>query len=487
MPGHEVLLSIVGTVIERRCIAEGGIFFAIETVTPSNGDTSATGERGGVIVDIIIAAPMVATQEIRRLKSSVKFGDWCSCIGIVTDTHKPMKDRCKSRDLGNAAYILACSEMSVLEHTAITDPHKSVRLSREKTGHKYWCEVCKCGFAKRAKLQQHLAGQRHRNNVHSQDGAWSLFCSQAPRWAEGQDNTTLDVISAWHDAEIGSFPMGATRLNPSTMVGHLSPMLRGRFWRYLTDRFGQYYPEVAAILHQVDCDAPECLRLKEMFESIEAYRVISNFIASAHAAGQAVDRIFDVACGHGLVGILLGYRFPAAQVLCVDLEQRTAFAAYVAAWKIKGETEKGWDHPLDNVQFIQADLATIGAELTSTSIVVATHACNDANKLAVEMARAKGSLWAVLPCCIPNQLYLPHCSVALGDDVRYALMCGAFASAHDAQMVREIDRRITARQIVIAGGLGNHRVAESLLGLASGAVNDCCDGPHCSGHGILPL
>jgi len=480
MVGNDLIVSIIGTVVERRCVAQGALFFAITTVAPVSCDKPGVHGDGSLLVDVIIAAPRVARQEIRRLKYDVKFGDRCSCLGTVTNTYSPMKERCKNRQLGDAAYILACSEMSVVEHAELGG-QKCVRSTQERTGHKYWCEVCKCGFRKPLDLQQHMAGQRHSRNVLSQEKAWSMFCTQAPSWANGQDKMTVDVISTWNDAEIDSFPMGSTRLHPSTMVGSLSPLLKGRFWRYITDRFGSHYPEIAAILHQVDCDAPECLRLKEIFESIESFRVISSFIVSAQSTGQVVDRIFDVACGHGLVGILLAYRFPGAQVLCVDIEQRNAFAAYVAAWGLKGEKEEGWNHPLENVRFVQADLVTIRTQLTTNSIVVATHACNEANKTAVELARASGALWVVVPCCIPNKLYLPNCSAALGDDVRYTLMCGAFANAHSAQLVREIDRRITARQIVIAGGLRDYRVAENLLRPPSGVFHDSSD-HHCSDH-----
>ena len=63
-----------------------------------------------------------------------------------------------------------------------------------------------------------------------------------------------------------------------------------------------------------------------------------------------------------------------------------------------------------------------------------------------------GAAWLVLPCCLQVAPYV-DARVKLPDDVRFALLCGAMAHRHDAQRVDCIDRRISARAIVLVGGL----------------------------------
>ena len=65
-----------------------------------------------------------------------------------------------------------------------------------------------------------------------------------------------------------------------------------------------------------------------------------------------------------------------------------------------------------------------------------------------------------MPCCIRAELYLGTCSLEVDDDTRYQLLSGAFANAVGAQLVRAVDRRITARPVLIAGGL--HRPTASI-------------------------
>lgn len=72
------------------------------------------------------------------------------------------------------------------------------------------------------------------------------------------------------------------------------------------------------------------------------------------------------------------------------------------------------------------------------------------------MAQAKGAAWVAMPCCIPVDLYLPGCSVKLQDELeqnsRYQAMCGVMAHKYNAQWMVQIDRIITNRNIVLAGG-----------------------------------
>ena len=74
------------------------------------------------------------------------------------------------------------------------------------------------------------------------------------------------------------------------------------------------------------------MRVKELLESVEVASDAASFITLV-AKGAPVDVIYDVACGHGLVGILLAYRFPRRRVVCIDLERRDGFDHCLKAWR----------------------------------------------------------------------------------------------------------------------------------------------------------
>ena len=75
--------------------------------------------------------------------------------------------------------------------------------------------------------------------------------------------------------------------------------------------------------------APRWTRVKELVESVEAFRNALAFLAEAETKGErAVDTFFDMACGHGLVGVLIAYAFPEKTVRACDWTRRPAFEAY---------------------------------------------------------------------------------------------------------------------------------------------------------------
>ena len=55
--------------------------------------------------------------------------------------------------------------------------------------------------------------------------------------------------------------------------------------------------------------------------------------AAANGGVGAIHRIYDLACGHGLLGVLLARRFEDVEVVCVDLERREGFEYYCEAMR----------------------------------------------------------------------------------------------------------------------------------------------------------
>jgi len=252
----------------------------------------------------------------------------------------------------------------------------------------------------------------------------------------------------------GGLPSRASTLDPKCMVSHLPQAAAEAVLRYGALAFGEGSDEVSRCLESAAEACPEGLRVKELLESLEAYREIAAF---AHDAGKRkpLETIYDMACGHGLLGLLLAYRFPKLKVVCVDTSKRPVFDALVQGFRMHGVALGGEPEPLTNLCFEEADALSL--QLPPNSMVVAVHACNALNRQLLDVADAAGAVWAVLPCCIRAGTYLP-CRVGGAlkdeDDVTHTLNCGVIAGLYRAERLQTIDRRITNRNIVICGGLG---------------------------------
>jgi SAM-dependent methyltransferase len=342
---------------------------------------------------------------------------------------------------------------------------QAVQDSLKTTGHKYYCTTCAVGFNKQNNYQEHMTGRKHHRVQSERASAYQDFLEDAPTWIDdihdadnnnNNNHTLLDVHTYWRDSELSTFPHRLSCIDQSLTLKTIDPFLRGRFWRYLRDSFGKHFPEFASIFHHMSLSNPQYLRVKELFETLEAFKITSSIIIMAQDAQVEqkynIHTVYDLACGHGLLGILLAYRFPTKKIVCVDLEARDSFQAFRSAFDEMGDPFE-MQTPLSNLEYREADLLSVESELDSSCFLIAMHACNEANKEVVDMAKGAGAMWAVMPCCIRSKLYLKRASVLdLDSDSRYHLLCGAFAEANDAQLVRAISRDITAKPIIIAGG-----------------------------------
>ena len=121
-----------------------------------------------------------------------------------------------------------------------------------------------------------------------------------------------------------------------------------------------------------------------------------SFLAELTESGR-VDTIYDFACGHGFLGVLLAYRFHKLKVVCVDLEWRPAFGHYLDIGRELGAE-------LINIEHIESDFCEV--KLSDKSYVICIHACNEATKSALEMTRAVNGAYAAMPCCIRDGIYI---------------------------------------------------------------------------------
>lgn len=358
--------------------------------------------------------------------------------------------------------------------------HPSTRVKKHQSRHPTFhshCEFCNLDFRVSEAWETHVRGKRHAANVllwKDPKEVYEEFKVSAPHWAEGC--TVEDIAALWdRDKELSSEELGLRyrpggTLHPSQMLSKCLPYTRARVWRYLRHAIGpghtSHYSEIATILAYVEAQPEGFLRIKEIFESIESFRVIETFILAAQRTRKklglpAYDKIVELAAGHGLVGTLLAYRFGVGankmRVSLYDLHRRPFYDLLLDAFEKHGEKSYPELPVLPNLEFHEEDISLAAGEIDSNSIVLAIHGCNEINRDSIEMAIDRNAAWGVLPCCIRSELYSKTCTINLTEDerdVKHAIMCGTIAEKYDAQLIQEIDRRITNRAIFIGGGAG---------------------------------
>ena len=259
---------------------------------------------------------------------------------------------------------------------------------------------------------------------------------------------------AWKPAFLDLFPRRGTTLDQHAQVAALPPHLRDKIDLYL-DSLGD--PAVASALKYVCQHSVKSLRVKELFETLETFKLIRQHIAILQTRPEKdrgdehpirIENIFDLACGHGLLGVLLAHTMPGVRVVCVDLVRRPAFSMYVDAFRACVGAEC-----LANLHFIEGDLASV--DIPPSSFVLCVHACNEANKRSMALATSARVGFAAMPCCIPNGMYEPVQSIRhIDDDTRYAIMVGVIAAGFRGHTICAIDRRITNRHLLVFGGEG---------------------------------
>jgi hypothetical protein len=249
-------------------------------------------------------------------------------------------------------------------------------------------------------------------------------------------STTAEAVPVWRSEYLDLYPM-----DPGVMVARLEPRLQELLHAYVLE--AAHSDQIADMLAEIGRRFPDHLRVKELFETMEAYRRIGQDIYEHWRAGR-VEAIFDLACGHGLLGLLLANRFPKLPVMCVDRERRPAFERYL-------EVARDTRLSLPHLRYIEADLSDV--PIGPRSYVICIHGCNEVTRDAIRRARAAGACFAVMPCCIRDGIYIRRIA-HLNDQMRYAVVAGVIAGASAADKVTAIDPRITNRNLIVLGAGG---------------------------------
>ena len=265
--------------------------------------------------------------------------------------------------------------------------------------------------------------------------------------------------SPWKPTMLARFPVRERSLDQHAQVSELDSELKNIIEAiYLASVFPpSCRKEIVAAFKHIWENHSKSLRVKELFETIESFRLIEKQISGINAVAKkrnekGIETIFDLACGHGLLGVLLAYRFPASRVICVDLMKRPCFEHYVCAFQKHGTPDAGEAVAVSNVSFRECDFSALASEVSASSFLVMIHGCNEASKDAVNIAQEAGAAFACMPCCIRDGLYCVKSTSHADDATRYAIMCGVLAGSVGAHRISSIDPAITNRNVMIFGG-----------------------------------
>mmetsp|Transcript_7965 Transcript_7965/g.26327 ORF Transcript_7965/g.26327 Transcript_7965/m.26327 type:complete len:463 (-) Transcript_7965:72-1460(-) len=346
----------------------------------------------------------------------------------------------------------------------------------------YSCAVCALTFDRKKQLEEHLAGKKHRAAEAAAAGHWAAF--QRSSWSEASlalDEQRALVTCAFSlPAFLDGLPSRSradgSGVAPHVTISSLAPHKRLMLWRYLRELMPSR-PLLPEVFAQLERHHGRFARVKEILESGQVFAEAEQAVLRSdpdavvqrgkaatrrgRSCSPSVQRAVDVACGHGLVGLLLAYRFPALSVVGVDRRQRPAYTAYVDAWRAThrsaGAAGAGEGDVLGNAQFVEGEAADLVSgeppvRVDGETFALCVHGCNEVNVEAVEMARECGASWMVVPCCLKTELYVQLESMRLTDAMQYAFLCGSMAKAYRAERVATLDARVTPRSIVLSGG-----------------------------------
>ena len=397
----------------------------------------------------------------------------------------------------------------------------------------YWCEYCSCGFNKKKSYIEHIGGKRHKAVIVEGEMVWKEYLDGhhgSDNVSDNNNNSTsstssafydesvtkMDVMKAWSldlfmegiqarsrsskkksvlsgmiggmdssgrmipssssssgsGSSIGNnvYGGGGNQIDPSIRLCDLSPSKRGALFRYLHESSSG----IAGLTDMVSSLPSRYVRVKELLESIEVYfHVVTMILKRSTEQGRKakrLTRVYDIGCGHGLVGMLIAATYPNIVVHSIDLVPRDSFVAQCDAFRSTGTA-------LNNLSFETGDLSLIRKncndkkrlqdsdndenddkngshpqEDTEHTLILCVHGCKELTHESIELAKENKWAWLSVPCCLQANDHLDeNTSLKIkSDHTRYAMLCGAIAANYHPETVSTIDSRITGRGIVLA-------------------------------------
>ena len=160
-----------------------------------------------------------------------------------------------------------------------------------------------------------------------------------------------------------------------------SPASRARLTLHDLERFpgSTLFDRIARAVCQAGC-----LPRKELFEAWEMARRARRLFRGG--------RVLDVAGGHGLLAqMMLLLDDTSARAVVIDKTLPLSGA------KLHEVLVEAWPRLVGRVEFVAADINDL--EISSTDVVVSSHACGALTDRVLDRAAAAGARVAVMPCC----------------------------------------------------------------------------------------
>lgn len=299
--------------------------------------------------------------------------------------------------------------------------------------------------------QEHEQHEQHGHQVHESVGV--MLNKNQHDDGEMNHQPQKKKRARFQDLFERQLPRRAKSLCCHSMVAQLDVRQKKLVREYIIERCPGS-AEIADILFWVADNFPQHLRTKELCETIEAVTLIGAKLFALRNADESrkTNTVYDLACGHGLGGFLLAYRFPETKVIGVDISRRPCWASYREAFEKFGKKAPGNETVMQNLVMEERDLATI--KPIKGDFLVCLHGCNELSPMVIDMARKCRTGCGVMPCCLRDGLLGVSTSSGRGnwghnDDIRYSLQVGVLAGKSKCSKVASISSFITNRYLMI--------------------------------------
>ena len=271
-------------------------------------------------------------------------------------------------------------------------------------------------------------------------------------------------------------PRSANVIDSNSMVSSIQGELRQNLSAYVSERCPGSLELVDALFWIAE-QYPQQLRTKELCETLESVTLTGadiNALLSKNkdptGSRKRSMTILDLACGHGLGGMLLAYRFPSIRVICIDREERRCWTSYREAFEKFGVKANKQDASVTaNLSFRVGDIMSTDVfQPQNGDYLMCLHGCNELSPFVLSTGQSCNTGFAVMPCCLRDGMLGVTTSSSNNnwgidnDTARYSIQVGYLAGKFNVGKVAAISQSITNRFLIIIGDYWDNQ-CEQLL------------------------
>jgi hypothetical protein len=410
----------------------------------------------------------------------------CRTVNIMCDKYEYRVSKTKSQDT-HGVLGQSCTFRLVLKPTYVVNEVQSEDRSNKRKYIPDWSQLLTIskGCCKHGGICT-----PGRNVVTKRAARSSISINQTK---EGQNNNSkrkaTDLPTDWtnipprkggkrrrrFDELFSSLPRSANVIDSNSMISDLPDEMKQHLRAYIIDRCPGS-AEIADMLFWIAEQFPQHLRTKELCETLESVTLIGADINSLLSKNNDPTgsrkknmTIFDLACGHALGGLLLGYRFSFVKVICIDKEERPCWSSYRAAFEKFGKKANKNDTIVtSNVSFVVGDITSECFQPQSGDYIMCLHGCNELSPFVLSKAQSTITGFAIMPCCLRDGMLGVTTTSSnnnwgiVDDTARYSIQVGYLAGKFGVGKIAAISQLITNRFLMLTGDFRNG-VTDSLM------------------------